>query len=48
MSGHAGSPRTRLVPEVADPPELKEEKGLAELENWLGAILSDRKRLSGT
>jgi tetratricopeptide (TPR) repeat protein len=33
-------------PEVTDGPEPK-ENGLAELENWLGAILSDRKRLSG-
>jgi tetratricopeptide (TPR) repeat protein len=42
----AENPLPRL--EVTDAPEPKEEKGLAKLENWLGAILSDRKRLSGT
>ncbi len=29
------------------PVELGDEKGLSELEDWLGAILADRKRLSG-
>jgi tetratricopeptide (TPR) repeat protein len=34
-------------PEATDPSEQTEEKSLSELENWLGAILADRKRLSG-
>jgi tetratricopeptide (TPR) repeat protein len=35
-------------PEPEAPAESRDERALSELESWLGAILADRKRLSGT
>ena len=43
----AETPPPRL-PDPDQPGETKEDPSLAELEGWLGAILTDRKRMSGT
>jgi tetratricopeptide (TPR) repeat protein len=45
------SPPSPVPPEVTDPPPARdstEEKALSELESWLGAIVTDRTRRSGT